>query len=215
MEKKSRPTYHHKNLKDEIILETLNYIGEKGFETLSLREISSRIGVAHTAIYHYYKNKQDLLADVATIQFQNFVNDVKQKNTKLLHEPYAQLFSYGNLYIQYALHHGNIFKLMLGKQPFDLVRYPDLIKVSGGALQYLVDLVKKCQEAGIVKKGDPLQISLGIWSITHGYAMLLLDNRIETLGIYGFSPDFSTTQLTDFIFDFLKNGLLIDTKKFY
>jgi AcrR family transcriptional regulator len=215
--KTPRNSYHHKNLKDEILKASREFIESNGHDSLSLRNIASSIGVAHTAIYHHYKNKNDLLADVAAGEFEIFVNQVKEKNRvdKNEDKPYIQLFNYGNAYIEYALEHGNIFRLMLGRHPFNLEDYPRLVDLSAEALRYLVELVEKCQQAGIIKKGDSLKISLGIWSMSHGLATLLIDNRIDTLGIYGFQQDFTAHDLTEYIFDILKNGLLVETKKFF
>lgn len=211
---KKKP-YHHKNLKEEIIRTSLDFIGQKGYESISLREIAAKIGVAHTAIYHHYKNKNDLLADIAANEFENLVASVKKRNARSNERSFERLFNYGNMYVEYSLENPNLFKLMLGKQPFELSEYPRLVALAAEALSYLVEIVKECQDDGIVKKGDPLKISLGIWSMSHGLAMLFIDNRIDTLSIYGFKKDFSTREITEYIFDVLKNGLLIETKKFY
>lgn len=207
--------YHHKNLKEVILQETILYIEENGFEEISLRKIGLKAGVAHTAIYHHYKDKDDLLAAVASQLIEKFLADVKISNEIFSKEPYRQFFNYGNMYIEFASKNKNLFKLMFGKHNLDPLKYERLRKASADALKYLISLVEECQRINIIKKGPVFQIAMSIWSITHGYATLIVDNRVHTPSHYGFDLDLPPEKLTEFILDVLMNGLLIETKKFY
>ena len=210
-----KKNYHHKNLKEVILQETILYIEENGFEEISLRKIALKAGVAHTAIYHHYRNKDDLLAIVASELVEKLLIGVKNSNEKYPDEPYRQLFNYGNMYIDFACKNKNLFKLMFGKHNLDIMKYERLRETSADALKYLISLIEQCQNKRVIKKGPALQIAMSIWSITHGYATLIVDNRVHTLSDYGFKMDFSVENLTEFIFEVLKNGLLIETKKFF
>lgn len=46
--------------KDLILFEALNLFSTRGFEAVSVRDISSAIGIRESALYKHYKNKQDI-----------------------------------------------------------------------------------------------------------------------------------------------------------
>ncbi|MGH2813527.1 MAG: TetR-like C-terminal domain-containing protein, partial [Actinomycetota bacterium] len=39
---------------------------------------------------------------------------------------------------------------------------------------HLVESVQRCLDAGVLRPGDPLQISIGLWVLVHGITSLLL-----------------------------------------
>ena len=54
-------TYHHGNLKEELIENGLKYIDKYGTETFSMRKLADSIGVSPAAPYAHFKNKEELL----------------------------------------------------------------------------------------------------------------------------------------------------------
>ncbi len=70
--------YHHKDLKASLVAAAREHLEESGVESLSLREVSRRLGVSHAASYRHFKDKAALLAEVAIVGFVEI--------HKLLHE---------------------------------------------------------------------------------------------------------------------------------
>ena len=58
--------YHHGRLKEALKTVALESVQESGEKGLTFRELARRTGVTHTAPYAHYKNKDALLAAVAT-----------------------------------------------------------------------------------------------------------------------------------------------------
>ena len=58
---KSKKSYHHGNLREELIEKGIEMINEVGEEKLSLRRIAKMCGVSNAAPYTYFKKKSDLL----------------------------------------------------------------------------------------------------------------------------------------------------------
>ncbi|MBR6403447.1 MAG: TetR/AcrR family transcriptional regulator [Eubacterium sp.] len=63
-------TYHHGNLKNELIEKGLEYIDRYGVESLSMRKLADSVGVSSAAPYAHFKNKEAFLDSV-----QNYVTD--------------------------------------------------------------------------------------------------------------------------------------------
>lgn len=53
--------YHHGNLKYELIEEGIALVNEGGIANFSLRKLAKRIGVAPTACYNHFLDKEELL----------------------------------------------------------------------------------------------------------------------------------------------------------
>ena len=54
-------TYHHGNLKEELIENGLKYIDKYGTETFSMRKLADSIGVSPAAPYAHFKNREAFL----------------------------------------------------------------------------------------------------------------------------------------------------------
>lgn len=57
-----KDSYHHGNLKQDLIEASIRIISEQGFEALSLRTVSALCGVSHNAIYRHFESKEQLIA---------------------------------------------------------------------------------------------------------------------------------------------------------
>ena len=57
-----------------------------------------------------------------------------------------------------------------------------------GALNLLVDAIKRCQQAGEVRAGSPRELALGAWAIVHGLALLAVDRRLADRGFSSDDP---------------------------
>ena len=64
--------------KQKSILEAAYYvIGEKGIKDATITEIAKRAGVVDSVIYHYFKNKEDLIFSVLDLQYHKALEDLK------------------------------------------------------------------------------------------------------------------------------------------
>ncbi|MDR1165901.1 MAG: TetR/AcrR family transcriptional regulator [Deltaproteobacteria bacterium] len=51
------------NLREDILKEALEILGEQGFTHFSLKNVSTRVGVTPAALYHYFANKNALIEE--------------------------------------------------------------------------------------------------------------------------------------------------------
>jgi len=64
------------NLRDDILREAMNIINEGGMDALSLRSISSRLGIAPSTIYNYYSGKEELIAELLQRRWETALHDI-------------------------------------------------------------------------------------------------------------------------------------------
>ena len=209
MKKKS---YHHQNLREEAIRVSIGLIEKEGIESFTLRKLAEILEINHGALYHHFEDKDDILVEVAGQCFQEFIENVKKENEKYRNNPQKQFINYGHLYVNYAIENRNIFKLMYSNIRFNKKKYIHWKDVAGSGLTYLLEIIKNGQKAGIIKKGSPLKISLGAWSITHGLATLMTDERIDMLSDFGFLMGFTKKKILDIVSETLMHGVMIPKK---
>ncbi|MDR9405172.1 MAG: TetR/AcrR family transcriptional regulator, partial [Halothece sp. Uz-M2-17] len=65
MTSKTSKTYHHGELRENLIEAAITLINEKGISDLSLRQLARYVGVSHNAPYRHFETKQALLMAVA------------------------------------------------------------------------------------------------------------------------------------------------------
>ena len=70
MPDKVKNTYHHKDLRGQLIQAAIALLPAKGANGLSLREVAKAAGVSHTAPYRHFKDKAALLAAIAQTGFE-------------------------------------------------------------------------------------------------------------------------------------------------
>ncbi|MGD1953096.1 MAG: TetR/AcrR family transcriptional regulator [Leptolyngbyaceae cyanobacterium] len=172
-----KKSYHHGDLRRALLDSALAIIEEQDVSTLSLRQVARRAGVSHTAPYRHFADKEELLAAVAEEGFQEFSRYLEQardaESTSL-----NQLQATGNAYVEYALRYPTHYRVMFGSYCHDADAFPSLTTTANQSFQILVEIIEAGQATEDIKPGEPQLLALANWSLVHGLAMLLLDNRL-------------------------------------
>ena len=78
-------SYHHGNLKQELIDCACKMCERDGYTKLSIRSLAKESNVSQTAPYRHFKTKEDLYAEIAKEGFNKLyktISKVKSKNTE-------------------------------------------------------------------------------------------------------------------------------------
>ena len=173
-EPKKAPTYHHGDLKAALRVEAERILVERGVAEVGLREVARALGVSHNAPYRHYANREALLAEIAAGGFQRL--DALYAQAIAPTDPTARITAIGHMYLRFALAEPAVFRLMMGK---------DLAKPQYVALKAAADGVFATVRDEVLAAGVPAPAvaeTLALWSMVHGLAVLLLDDRIEEHG---------------------------------
>jgi len=152
-------------------------IRTEGLEALSFREVARRAGVSHQAPYHYFPDKQAILAALARDGFALLTERLRE--ARAAHPtPTARLEALGQAYVSVALERPAHFKLMFRPELVKLDEYPDAALCADGAFEELQRTVRECLEAGLGKPADEPVVLALCWGVVHGLAGLLLDGPL-------------------------------------
>lgn len=173
-EPRKGPAYHHGDLKTALRVEAERILVERGVAEVGLREVARALGVSHNAPYRHFASREALLADIAAGGFQRL--RAMYAEAIAPEDPTARVTAIGHMYLRFALAEPAVFRLMMGK---------DLAKPQYVELKVAADGVFAMVRAELLAAGVPdpaVAETLALWSMVHGIATLLLDDRIEEHG---------------------------------
>jgi AcrR family transcriptional regulator len=161
-------------LREEIITAVKELLIEKGSaEAVSIRAVAQRVGVTAPSIYLHFADKDALLDAVMSDVFAELDTAIMKAAAEVAGQsPLAVLRAQGLAYIRFAVEHSEHYRVAM-MEP--CVVPPDVDEViREGAFAHFMTTVQNCMDAGIFAPGDPLSISLDLWTAAHGVASLVI-----------------------------------------
>jgi AcrR family transcriptional regulator len=177
MLKKSRKNYHHGDLKRALIQAGLAELEEKGLESLSLRSIAGRVGVSHTAPKNHFDGLRGLLTAMATEGFRRHAAEMI-RGVDSQPPGRARLEAAANGYLRFAMENPELFKLMFSSTLCN-ANDPDLKSAACDSYQVLRDVAYGLDWDKADAPGNPWRTEWMIWSLVHGYSMLLIEGQVR------------------------------------
>lgn len=171
--------YHHGDLKNALIKAGVEILSKEGVGGLSLRKVAQRAGVSHSAPYAHFPDKQSLIAAISTEGFNQLHNELNAVIAKYANDPKQQLVEGTRAYVQFATDHKDTFKIMFSSALEKEKEYPAFVEISRQTFARVVDIVKACQSAKILKPGSPEVTAVIVWGQVHGIVSLALEGQIS------------------------------------
>lgn len=164
--------YHHGNLKEELVRAALGLIGEKGPNGFTFAEAARLAGVSPAAPYRHFRDRDDLLADVATRGFVAFDAALAAAWDQGRPDPETAFHRLGRAYLAFA-HDQPAYYSAMFEAGVALDATPDLRAAADRAFQSL----RTATEALIAqlpagKRPPALMMALHVWAMSHGVAAL-------------------------------------------
>ena len=168
-------TYHHGNLKEELIACACKLCDRDGYTKLSIRSLAKESGVSQTAPYRHFETKECVYAAVATVGFKKLNElvffDSQKKITK------TKLVANASKYIEFGLKNANTYDLMFGTAVGNFADYPDLLKSANETYDNMKDSFASLAD-------DSEQIiafkCITLWSMLHGLVGII--RKVNVVG---------------------------------
>jgi AcrR family transcriptional regulator len=168
-------SYHHGNLKQELIDCACKLCERDGYTKLSIRSLAKESGVSQTAPYRHFKTKEALYASVAKDGFKKLSKACHiDTNKKVLKK---HLIEKGRNYIEFGLNYANTYDLMFGTAVGNFAEYPELLESAN--MTYENMRLSFAQLAD--DDDDTIALKcITLWSMVHGLVGIL--RKVQVVG---------------------------------
>ncbi len=163
-----------RDLRSLLLKTSRELLDEAGPGALSMREVARRAGCTHQAPYHYFQDRESILAAVVTDGFDNLARRLAAANDLAPTKgPRAALLASGQAYIDFALSHPGVFRIMFRPDVCNPLRFSSLQQAGARAYAELERLVQ-------IVHGTEASAPLAsiYWAHVHGLACLLIDGPL-------------------------------------
>jgi len=172
------PRYHHGDLKPVLLAQAELILERTGIQALTLRAAARAAGVSHAAPANHFGDLTGLLSELAAVGFARFSAALAAARDAAGHDPRDRAKAMGRAYVDFARTHPGLFVLMFRAERLDTTR-PALRDAMDAAWQAL----RGVDRAVAADRGAslPRTAATACWALVHGFAMLLLDGRLDAI----------------------------------
>jgi AcrR family transcriptional regulator len=155
---------------------------EEGFGRFSLREVARRVGVSAAAVYRHYDGKEALLREVCGAGFRIFSSYLLRSLAGTT--PRERMARCAEQYLRFGLEHPRDYRVIFmgGAEEFAAIASAGPIAEGDATFRFLVDRVRDCVHAGMLRDEDPEATATLIWAHVHGLVSLRLSGHLAAVG---------------------------------
>lgn len=177
---KAKP-YHHGSLREALLEAAERILERDGIQGLTLRAAAREAGASHAAPKNHFGDLTGLLSELAALGFRRFAQSM-MAGVRPEDPPSARSAAIGRGYVEFAIANPGLFMLMFRGERLDTGR-PALHTAMQDAFRALAGAARVVPGAVV-----PHGLSIGqaadlidAWSGVHGFALLLLDGRLDAI----------------------------------
>ena len=164
--------YHHGNLKEALIRAALELIAQKGPAGFTFAEAARWAGVSAAAPYRHFRDRDELLADVALRGYEQFASALDHAWAGGRPDPHTAFDRLGKAYLAFARTEPAYYSAMF-EAGISVEASPALREAGERAFGVLRRAVEELIATMPAANRPPaLMMALHIWTMAHGIASL-------------------------------------------
>jgi len=164
--------YHHGNLREALIRAALALIAEKGPAGFTFADAARWAGVSPAAPYRHFRDRDELLADVARRGFEQFAAALEAAWDGGRPDPMTAFERTGRAYLAFARTEPSYYSAMF-EAGVPLEASPELTAAGDRAFAVIRAASERLIEQMPAGRRPPaLMMALHIWAMSHGIASL-------------------------------------------
>jgi AcrR family transcriptional regulator len=165
-----RARYHHGDLRAALITTAIQLIAQRCVRDFSLAEASRRLGVAASAPYAHFADRDELLAAVAVHALELFRSELEPELARA-RTAKEQLATIARAYVRFAVAQEPLFQAVFAIR-LDKSRHPEL-----ASAERPIEEAFRASVRSVSLGRDDEELAAAVEAVVHGHAMLLLDGR--------------------------------------
>lgn len=179
-----KQSYHHEDLKTELIEKGLLILNKEGFEGFSLRKVAQACGVSQTAPYRHFKDKDSLIAAISIKAISEFNMSLESAET-FEGSPSEQLHEMGISYVHFFVRNPEYLKLLFFSNIQDYAGKDvcvDISRTAGDPFSTFQNAVRRYKESAPNETRSIEELTLYCWALVHGIAVLIVSGQMPCEG---------------------------------
>ena len=202
-------TYHHGNLRQELLEHAVDLARTAGPDAVSMRDVQRKAGVSNAAAHRHYADRNALMAavvDYARHRLADRMNealDAVPRRGPKARRALARLRATGQAYIDFALDEPGLFRSAFSPETASLA--PPLDATGGQSHEHPFAILVGCIDDIVAVGALPAKRRAGLdeaaWAAVHGLAMLFVDGALQHLDAQ------QKQTITDRLLDVVQEGI--------
>jgi AcrR family transcriptional regulator len=162
---------HERSQTRRLILEAARRMFvEHGYDATTMRSIAAKVGYTATAVYHHFKDKTALVAELCALDFRALTDALRKSES--IGDPFERLARMGDEYVEFGLGHPMQYQFMfMTPRPagFEMPSDP-----GADCYAYLLETCRAVLETGRLRPEfrDAEQLAQIAWGSLHGLVAL-------------------------------------------
>lgn len=177
---KIKKSYHHGNLREELIEKGIEVINEEGEEKLSLRKVAKMCGVSNAAPYTYFKKKSDLLEAMSDYIWKILAMELA-KTRKKYENSEDLLVKLGKIYVMFFCENHEYYYFIISRSNTKIDLLSEFSKMENSnqsAFNILKsEATKVLQKADVPNQAIQDKI-IAMWALVQGLVTIMIMNDI-------------------------------------
>ena len=177
---KIKKSYHHGNLREELIEKGIEVINEAGEEKLSLRKVAKMCGVSNAASYTYFKKKSDLLYAMSDYIWGILAMELDRTRKKYENQE-DLLVKLGKTYVMFFCENHRYYHFMISRKNMKINLFSKFSKIENNnekAFSILkIEAMKILEKMGVPNQAMQDKI-IAMWALVQGLVTIMIMNDI-------------------------------------
>lgn len=177
---KSKKSYHHGNLREELIEKGIELINEEGEEKLSLRKVAKMCGVSNAAPYTYFKKKSDLLYAMSDYIWGILAAELDRTRKKYENQENL-LVKLGKTYVMFFCENHRYYHFMISRKNMKIDLFSKFSEIENNnekAFSILkIEAIKILEKMGVPNQAMQDKI-IAMWALVQGLVTIMIMNDI-------------------------------------
>ena len=177
-----RETYHHGDLESALLHAATKMVRAGGAEHLSLRAVAAEVGVSPSAAYHYYPDKDSLIAGVGRQLFEDLADFQEEALSKIpgkgARATRARFRALGRAYFEWAAMEPNFFRLIFGGYCSADGAEAEELRDNSRAWKLLQSSLEDLYNTGELNPALRPYGEILSWSAVHGATALIIEGHL-------------------------------------
>ena len=170
-------TYHHGNLRAELLRTAVELAREQGPDGVVLREVARRAGVSHNAAYRHFADREELLSATAREGQDALSRAMSNRAARVrggdpAERSVRRLREIGKAYVLFAVREPGLFATAFAGT---VERESD----QPGPYELLSAALDEMEEVGTLSPDRREGAEVACWSAVHGFAVLHIDGPLH------------------------------------